>query len=306
MTERDSIHIYCQAAELATLNEDLKKTKEKSYIESSMLRMYYKMRELMSGLSSEYVNEAEAIAQSIEAYEEGKVEKSEIINMVAKLIKRMEKDVNDFENQKKSNSQKSVYEQIIEPKNEEKTKIDTNNIAEVIDTLKVIRQNLEVVEDEKKIEMYMSQLAEIMVSMGKFESLEAVEEHIIGYYMNELERDLFMVDLDEFIEELENMAGEKQNADNIAFNVREEVKNACSSVWDVVKNETAITCREIGKTIKEEMPTCSKAVEHLKETPEKAKNAFKETSAKVKNTFRKKEKNFKRVLREWLFSDDDI
>lgn len=278
--------IRYDVTELTNISRDLGQAEVKSDIDSNMMRLYYKMNELLS--EPEYANNAEEIIQNIESYQEGKMSKRKVVYSVTNLIETMQKD---FLNQPETRSKKSVYEKIREydSKKGEENKMNKNNPNEIIAQLKAIRSNLEVTEDFQEIEMYMRRLTEIAVVMRDMESAQNMRKYITHYYMNKLDMEGLLVRLDEFIEsfQIEAQSRSESEAETTVGDVCEEVKNVCVNAWNIMRKEAGTACRDIGKTIREETPNCATAINYLKETPKRA------------------EKAIKSGLKKWLFSDEE-
>ncbi len=278
--------IRYEVTELTGFSRDLDQAETKPDIDSNMMRLYYKMNELLS--EPEYANSAEEIIQNIESYQEGNMSKQKVVHSVTNLIETMQKD---FLNQPETGFKKSIYEKIREydPKKGEENKMSANNPNEIIAQLKAIRRNLEVAEDFYDIEMYMKRLTEIAVIMRDMESAQEMRKHITRYYMNKLEMEDLLDRLDEFIEafQIEVEERSKCESETTVGDVCEEVKNVCVNAWSIMRKEAGAACRDIRKTIREETPNCANAIGYIKDTPKRA------------------EKAIKGGIRKWLFSDEE-
>lgn len=274
-----------EVTELTNLSYGLRNSENQSDIESNMLRLYYKMNELLS--ESEYAEAAEEIIQNIELYQENQLTKSEVINKVTELIEKMQGDLRE---QEKLSNSKSMYEQIraYEPKKGEENNMSKNNVTEIINQLNTIRATLGVTEDFQEIEMCIRRLIEIVIAMKDLDTAKMLRSHITLYYMNKMDMEVLLESLDDFIEEVMEISGDEENAgESTIAAVCKEVKNVCGSIWNVVQKETGAACKEIGRTLREETPNCANTINYVKETPKRAERAIKDS------------------LRKWLFSDDD-
>ncbi len=163
------------------------------------------------------------------------------------------------------------------------------NLKEVVTELRDIKKKLQLTDDPEVNEVYLKRLTELAVVMRGRKTADAMQTVLVRYYRNQVDKNVLLKTLEEFIQELKKEARENgEIVDPPTVNgMFSEVKDVCADVFGTLHTEVKAVCKDVGKTIREDAPTCASAINYVKGTPKRAEKALKNN------------------LRKWLMSDDN-